>query len=136
LHTTSNIFKFHWHMALKLCTLVHHLAFKLLTGGGYSIKHFDIIMPLFRLRIYVKVCVPPQIFSKSIDVWLWNFAHLFTIMPSNFKQEEVTLSSFLTELCPFFDLEFSLKFAYHLKYFQSPLTCGFETFYTSSPLCP
>jgi hypothetical protein len=50
-------------------------------------------MPLFRLRIYVKVFVIVQIFSKSFDIWLWNFAHLFTIMTVTCKQEEVTVSS-------------------------------------------
>jgi hypothetical protein len=50
-------------------------------------------MPLFRLRIYVKVFVIPQIFSKSIDIWLLNFAHLFTIITPTCKQEEVTVSS-------------------------------------------
>jgi hypothetical protein len=49
---------------------------------------------------------------------VWNFAHMFTIMPLSFRHEEVTISSFLTELCPFFDLKLNLKFAYHLKYFK------------------
>jgi hypothetical protein len=42
---------------------------------------------------YVKVFLIVQIFSKSIDIWLWNFAHLFTIMTPTCKQEEVTVSS-------------------------------------------
>jgi hypothetical protein len=67
------------------------------------------------------------VFSKSIDIWLCNFAHLFTIMTPTCRQEEVTLSSNLTELSSFFDLEFTFKFAYHLRYFHILLTSGFET---------
>jgi hypothetical protein len=55
-------------MALKLGILVHHHVPNLYTRGGNCIKHCDRIMPLFQLRIYVKVCVPPQIFSKCIDI--------------------------------------------------------------------
>jgi hypothetical protein len=84
-------------------------------------------MPLLFLRIYDKGCVQPQIFSKSIDIWLWNFAHLFTIMYPTCRQEEVTVLSILTELCPFSYLELTLEIAYHLKYFQSPSTYCFET---------
>jgi hypothetical protein len=37
-------------------------------------------MPLFRLRIYVKVFVIPQLFSKSIDIWLWNKLKFDTLL--------------------------------------------------------
>jgi hypothetical protein len=74
--------------------------------------------PSVRDTTYVKVFVQPQIFLKSIDKWLWNFTHLSTIMNPTCIQNEITLSSILAELCPFFDLKFTFKFAYHLEYFQ------------------
>jgi hypothetical protein len=46
-------------------------------------------------------------------------AHLLTIMPPTWTLGEITLSSILTELWPFFNFEFTWKFAYHLKYFQN-----------------
>jgi hypothetical protein len=72
-------------------------------------------MPLFQLWIYIKVCVSPQIFSKSIDIWIWNCVHLLTTNSQFCTQKALTLSSILTELCHLFDLEFTLKFVYHLK---------------------
>jgi hypothetical protein len=67
---------------------------------------------------YVYICVPSQILSKFIDIWLWDFAHLFTIMPQTSKQEEVPLSSIVIELCPFFNLKYMWKFAYASNIFK------------------
>jgi hypothetical protein len=116
-------------MALKKHgTLVHHHDLKPLDKRRQFYQ-------AFRLRIYIKVFVTPQIFSKPIDIWLRNFAHLFTILSQTYRQEKVTISSILKELCPFYDLEFTFKFLYHLKYLQSPLIYDFETLHTYSPSC-
>jgi hypothetical protein len=58
-------------------------------------------MPLFWVRIYVKVFVIPQIFSKSIDIWLWNFAHMFNIWPQPLDRRRKLYQSFWQNYCPF-----------------------------------
>jgi hypothetical protein len=58
-------------------------------------------MPLFQLGIYVKVCVIPQIFSKSTDTWLCNFAHLFNLMTPTCRQEAVLCQAFWQIYAPF-----------------------------------
>jgi hypothetical protein len=106
-----NYFKFHWH---NFSTIVH-------LNAPTFIQKIEIpsfltkLYPHFHLELTL-VCVLPKIFSKSIDKWLWKLAHLFTVMPQNCTQVKVTLSSILTELCPYLALEFMFKFAYHLKY--------------------
>jgi hypothetical protein len=50
------------------------------------------------ITAYVKVFVPPEKFSKFINIWLWNFSYLFTIMPPTCKQEGVTLAFFLLRI--------------------------------------
>jgi hypothetical protein len=44
-------------------------------------------MPLFQIRIHIKVCVPPQIFSKSTDIWLWKKLKLYTLLWEHNRQE-------------------------------------------------
>jgi hypothetical protein len=57
----------------------------------------EFILPLFLLKIYVKDFVIVTIFSKSIDMWLGNFAHLLTIMNPICRQEEITVPFILTK---------------------------------------
>jgi hypothetical protein len=46
-------------------------------------------MSFLRLRIYVKVCILPKLFSNSNDIWIWNFAHI--IMPKICTQKKYAL---------------------------------------------
>ncbi|KAH3801140.1 hypothetical protein DPMN_154786 [Dreissena polymorpha] len=46
-------------------------------------------------RWNVKVCVPPQIFSLSLDILLSYFANFFTNMTPIYKQEQTTVPSIL-----------------------------------------
>ena len=65
----------------------------------------------------VKFFVPPHFISEVLQVWLWNLPYLFTIITSIYRQEYITLSRFLTELWPFFDLESVLSL---VKFFVPP----------------
>ena len=91
-------------------TLYHHHDPNLYTGGGNCIKHFDIIMPLFWLRIYGKVYVPPQIFQSPLT---YGFVHLFIIMIPAYIQEEVIIKPFDRIMSLL-----RLKIYIYLKYFK------------------
>jgi hypothetical protein len=107
-------------MALKLCIFVLHYDPNLQTRRGDCIKHFDRIMPFFRLIIFIKVFDIPQIFSKSIDIWLWNYAHLFSIMTLTCRQEDVMFKHF-DIIMPLFRLIIFIKVFVILQIFSKSI---------------
>jgi hypothetical protein len=65
-------------------------------------------MPLLTFKFYVQVCVQPQVFSKSIDTWLWNFAYLFTICPQPVHRRMSLIKNF-DRIMPLLDIDFMLS---------------------------
>ena len=120
-------------IALKLITLIHHHYLHQQTRVHNSVKVFVRIMALFLLRILVKFFVPIYFFSKPLQIWIRNLHHLFTIITSINRQENITLSRFLDELLPFFDLVFWLSFLYQFTFFQNHYRYCIKTYITYSP---
>ena len=100
--TNILIFKTTTDIALKHTTHFHYHYFQQQTRVHNSVKVFVWIIALFRLRILVKFFVPIYFFKKTLQILLWNLQHLFTIITSINRQENITLSMFLYELLPFF----------------------------------
>ena len=101
--------------------ITHHYFYQQMRVHN-SVKIFVRIMSLFLLRILVKFFVPIYFFSKPLHILLWNLQHYFTIITSINRQEYITLSRFLYELLPFFDLEFWLSFLYQFTFFSKTTT--------------